>query len=120
MRGISRKEVKMDSTNNHVIEFAPFRLAEGVEESALFAASDALQTEFFSQQKGFLRRDLAKTADGNWADVAYWDNMESVHQAMQNAHNNPAALKYFQLMVETEQSKLSSGMMLLSVVKSYS
>lgn len=110
----------MNSTNNHVIEFAPFRLVEGVDESALLVASDALQAEFFNQQKGFLRRDLVKAADGTWADVAYWDSMESVQQAMQNAHNNPAALQYFQLMAETEQSDLSSGMMLLSVVKSYS
>ena len=110
----------MNSINNHVVEFAPFRLAEGVDESALLVASDALQAEFFSQQKGFLRRDLVKTAEGTWADVAYWDSMESVQQAMQNAHNYPAALKYFQLMAEPEQSSPSTGMMLLSVVKSYS
>ena len=110
----------MNSINNPIIEFAPFRLAEGVDESALFAASDALQAEFFRRQKGFLRRDLGKAADGNSADVAYWDSLASVQQAMQNAHNNPAALKYFQLMAETEQSNLSSGMILLSVVKSYS
>ena len=110
----------MNSTNNHVIEFAPFKLAEGVDESVLFSASDALHAEFFSQQKGFLRRDLVKTADGTWADVAYWDSMESVQRAMQNAHKNPAALKYFELIAEAEQSDLSSGMILLSIVKSYS
>jgi hypothetical protein len=110
----------MDNTNHHVIEFAAFRLVEGVDESALLLASDALQAEFFSQQQGFLRRDLVRTADGTWADVAYWDSVESVQQAMQNAHNNPAAVKYFELMADTQQSDFSSGMMLLSIIKSYS
>jgi len=110
----------MNNTKNHVIEFASFTLAEGVDESTLAAASDALQAEFFSQQKGFIKRDLARVADGKWADVVYWESRESVEQAMQNAPTNPAALKYFQLMANTEHGDPSAGLMLLSVAKSYS
>jgi len=110
----------MNNTKNHVIEFAPFTLAEGVDESTLTAASDALQAEFFSQQKGFIKRELVKAVNGQWADVVYWDSMESVEQAMQNAPDNPAALKYFQLMVNTEHNDPSTEIMLLSAVRSYS
>lgn len=110
----------MNNNNNHIIEFAPFMLAEGVDESTLIAASDALQAEFLSRQKGFIRRDLVRIADGKWADVAYWESRESVEQAMQIAMENPAALKYFELMVNTVQNDASAGVTLLSVVKSYS
>lgn len=110
----------MNDKNNHIIEFAPFTLAEGVDESTLVAASDALQAEFLSQQKGFIRRDLLKTADGKWADIAYWDSRKSIEQAMQNAPGNPAALKYFELMAGANNHDPSSDVMLLSVAKSYS
>jgi hypothetical protein len=110
----------MYNKNNHTIEFAPFTLAEGVDESMLIAASDALQIEFLSQQKGFVRRDLVKIADGKWADVIYWESRESVEQAMQTAPNNPAALEYFQLMGNTGESDPSTAITLMSVAKSYS
>lgn len=109
----------MNDMNSHIIEFASFTLADGVDEVALFAASDALQAEFLSRQKGFLRRDLVQVGDGKWADVLYWDSRASVEQALQRAHEYPAALRYFQLMAETGQNDPGAGMMLLDIVRSY-
>jgi hypothetical protein len=110
----------MNSTKKRIIEFAPFQLVEGVDESTLLAASDALQAEFLSQQKGFIKRDLVKNGDGKWADIAYWEDRESVEQAMQNAPANPAALRYFQLMANAEKADASADVMLLHIAKSYS
>jgi len=110
----------MKVQNNRTIEFAFFTLAEGVDESILIAASDALQKEFLSQQRGFIKRDLVRVADNKWADVIYWESRESVEQAMQTAPKNPAALRYFQLMANTEHSDPSAEIMLMSVAKSYS
>ena len=109
----------MKHINGQIIEFAPFTLVEGVDESTLFAASDALQTEFLSRQKGFIRRDLLKAGNGKWADVIYWDSRESVEHAMQQAPYNPAALHYFQLMANPGQEDANGGMLLLSIAKSY-
>lgn len=110
----------MSSTKNQVIEFAPFTLAEGVDESTLAAASDALQKDFLSRQKGFIKRDLTRMADRQWADVIYWENRESVEQAMQTAPENPAALEYFELMAAPENGGEPAANTILSVVKSYS
>jgi hypothetical protein len=110
----------MNNNHNHTIEFATFTLAEGVDESMLIAASDALQMEFLSQQKGFIKRDLVRVADGKWADVIYWESRESVEQAMQTAPNHPAALNYFRLMENTGESDPSAALTLMSVAKSYS
>jgi len=110
----------MNKSKNHVIEFALFTLAEGVDESTLVAASDALQAEFLIRQKGFIQRDLVRAGDGKWADIIYWENRESVEQAMQTAPNNPAALRYFQLMANTGENDPSAANTLLSVAKSYS
>ncbi len=110
----------MKNQNNHTIEFASFTLAEGVDEATLLDAADALQKDFLSRQPGFLKRDLVKAADRQWADVIYWENRESVEQAMQQAPRNPAALRYFQLMANTGESDPSAGLMLMGVVRSYS
>jgi heme-degrading monooxygenase HmoA len=109
----------MSNTKNQIIEFAPFTLAEGVNESTLLAASDALQAEFLARQKGFIKRDLLKTEEGKWADVLYWDSRESVEQAMQEAATHPAALSYFQLMATADHDNPVAGMMLLHVARSY-
>ena len=110
----------MKNQNNHIIEFASFALGEDVDESTLIAASDALQKEFLSQQKGFMKRDLVRVADSRWADVIYWESRESVEQAMQSAPKSPAALRYFQLMANAENGDPSEGLMLMSVARSYS
>ena len=110
----------MSKTQNPVIEFAPFTLAEEVDESTLMAASDALQAEFLNQQKGFLKRDLVQIADNKWADVLYWDSKESVERAMQEAPQNPAALNYFQLMDNAGKDDPTAAMMFMRVVRSYS
>ena len=110
----------MNSTKNQIIEFAPFKLAEGVDEPTFIAASDALQESFLSQQKGFLRRDLVRNSDGTWADIAYWESRESVDQAMQKALDDPAALRYFQLMANNGQGEDGGQLMLMNIAKSYS
>jgi len=43
-----------------VIEWAPFRLREGVTESELLEASNAIQRNFLDGRPGFLRRELAR------------------------------------------------------------
>ncbi len=106
--------------DNYVIEWAPFRLAEGVSEAVLLAASEALQTGFISKQKGYVKRELAKTADGQWVDVIHWDSAESAEKAMQNAAENPICFKYFSLLVGPDHNDPSMGVTHLSVVKSYS
>ncbi len=107
-------------SKNQVIEWAPFKLAEGVDAAALLAASDVMQQGFLIQQKGFVRRDLVKTADGQWVDVVHWDSHQNAEQAMQEAMNNPVCFKYFELMVGVDHNDPSMGVMHLRVMKSYS
>jgi len=108
----------MNNEHNPTIEFAPFMLAEGVDEATLIAAADDLQKEFLSLQKGFIKRDLVRLADGRWADVIYWEGRESVEQAMQTAHENPAAIRYFELMADSGETDVANTLM--SITRSYS
>jgi hypothetical protein len=83
----------------YTIERAPFTLAEGVDETRLLAASDVLQREFVSQQRGFVWRGLLKGQARGWVDLVYWDSLSAAEEATRNAMNSPVCQNYFALIV---------------------
>lgn len=83
----------------YTIEWAPFTLATGVDETTLLAASDAIQREFVSQQRGFIQRELLKGQANQWVDLVYWDSLSAAEEASHNAMNSPVCHIYFALMV---------------------
>jgi len=101
------------------IEWAPFTLAEGVDEAALLAASEVLQHDFLSNQTGFLHRELLKGSDGLWVDVISWESRAAVKQAMANAQTNPVCQRYFTLMVPPSGDDPSGGISLFDLVQRY-
>jgi hypothetical protein len=112
-------------SHNHpqklTVEWAPFQLAEGVDEATLLAASAALQGEFLSKQSGFIKRELVKAKDNQWVDLVYWNSLEEAEQAAKNAANNsPICFKYFELMVGADPDDPSAGVIHLEVVETYS
>jgi hypothetical protein len=103
---------------NAVIEWAPFTLVEGIDEEKLLQASQALQTDFLSKQKGFLGRELLKGKGNDWVDLVYWENREAAEQASQNAANSPVCYAYFQLM-GADHAEPGAGVMHFEQVKTY-
>jgi hypothetical protein len=52
-----------------VVEWAPFRMKLGVDETALLRSSEELQMQFLAKQRGFIRRELLRGGDGNYVDL---------------------------------------------------
>jgi hypothetical protein len=102
-----------------IVEWAPFTLAAGVDEAALIEASNALQTDFLSKQRGFVRRDLLKGRDNQWVDIVYWSSRQEADQASKNAANSPACHQYFSLMAGTNHDDPSGGVLHFEQVKVY-
>lgn len=105
--------------NKQVIEWAPFRLKDGVTDAELLAASDAMQVAFLQGQKGFIKRELVKGADGQWADVVYWISHADAEAAMPNAMENPVCLKYFEFLQGVDHDHPEVGVLHLNVMKTY-
>lgn len=82
----------------HTIEWAEFALQPHVTESALLAASAAMQREFLNHQAGFIARQTLKLNDGRYADLVTWRDDESAREAMSNAVKSSACMAYFALM----------------------
>jgi len=103
-----------------VVEWAPFRLLDGVEEAELFAASEALQADFLATRQGFLRRELVHLEDDRWGDLVYWQDEAAARQAMESAASSPVCFRYFKLMADADHQEPGEGVQLLAVRRTYS
>lgn len=102
-----------------VIEWAPFELVDGVQEPDLFAASQALQSEFLERQLGFVRRELVQVGERQWGDLVYWQDQTAAEKAMESAASSPVCYRYFQLMADADHSEPGQGVQLLAVRRRY-
>jgi hypothetical protein len=100
-----------------VVEWAPWRLAPGVSESAVLDGSDALQRDFLSRQPGFVGRELLRGPDGQWVDLLYWEDQASADAAMRAASASPVCSLYFRLMADGGEA--GAGVLHLQRVKRY-
>lgn len=85
-----------------VVEWAPFTLKEGVNESQLLAAAENVQRVFLASQPGFQRRELLQGANRQWVDLVYWQDEKSAESAAQAAMNSGICLQYFSMMQEMD------------------
>lgn len=57
------------------IEYAQFKVAQGVDEKAFLKASDGIMPDL-RKTKGFVSRKLVRGDDGVWADIVRWKTLE--------------------------------------------
>jgi len=111
-------EMMSGATSEIVIEWAPFRLADGVTDEALLAASETLQRDFLAGQPGFVRRELLRGTDGQWVDLVHWENEASASAAFNAAMESPNCAEYFKLLVMREGDP-AAGVLHLHRVREY-
>lgn len=111
------KETAMNQ--NVIIEWAPFELAEGFDEKTLLQASEALQKDFLSKQKGYIRRELLKGKNNQWVDLVYWESREDAEQAAKNAAQSAACRNYFQCMLAADHDNPSGGVLHFERIETY-
>ncbi len=113
------KPTEKQMNENPTIEWAPFKIAHGVDEATLIKASNELQAEFISKQSGFIKRELLKGKDNQWVDIIYWRSREEAEQAGKNAMNSAICQKYFSLMASFDPNDPNAGVFHFEQVKTY-
>lgn len=91
-----------------IVEWAPFGLREGATEEQLLTASEQLQRDFLSKQKGFLHRRLVRGEDGGFVDIVLWESAEAANLAMEQAGSSAVCATYFSLM-RPEEAEACAG-----------
>lgn len=94
-----------------IVEIRQFRIARGIDEQTFLNAADGAQS-FLNRERGFVSRELIRTADGlSWIDIVRWRGPLEAQEAARNAVKDPNCLKFFGLM---EKSTIRSQQMELS------
>lgn len=75
------------------VEFAEFRIAQGVDEKEFLKVSDKIMPDL-QKQRGFLSRQLVKGDDGMWADIVRWKTLADALELAKNFENIESCHNY--------------------------
>lgn len=81
-----------------VVEIATIKLAPGRTEAELDTASAHFQQEFLRHQPGFLRRELVRQDESNFADIVHWRSIEDAEAVATKIAGSAACESYFSVM----------------------
>ena len=80
------------------MEFATFRLKQGVTEARLIELSKKVESGFLGQQEELVLHFLVRGADGLYADVAIASSQEKAEEYCQQWLSDAVALQYLELL----------------------
>ena len=94
-------EGQTPSTAGVVIEVVTFMLKDGVSAETFRPLDDAVATQHVSKQPGFLARQSAASADGQWLVIVHWRSIEDADASMATFATAPAT-KQFMASIKAE------------------
>jgi hypothetical protein len=98
---------------SNAVIFISFNLAEGASVPDFLLASEELNNEYMSKQKGFI--SWKQLVEGEmWADLLTWETMDDAKKILEPSCTNALAEKFYSF-IDQESCKMH----LFSVKKSY-
>lgn len=102
-----------------VVEWAPFVKAEGITEQQLITAADLVNNEFLKKQPGFIKRELIRKDNNEYADVIHWMTKKEAESAGEKVFNCSECNAYFQLMDMEASSNAGKGFSHYEILKQW-
>lgn len=91
--------------NSPIVELVLFRLNAGVADASFLEAADATAGALH-KLGGFIRRELLKSADGQWVDLVYWNSMAEAQHAADAIMHLPACRPFLGMIDESSITML--------------
>ena len=113
---ISTGSIAQDSV---AVEWAPYIKSSNVTDVELIKIADKLNLEFLSLQKGFIKRELIKKSETEYADIIHWDTQADAISAGGKAETCAVCAEYFKLMDAEASSSAGAGFSYYSILKSW-
>jgi len=79
----------------NALEIAMYKIKNGVSEADFIQAGVEMEKNFIKKQKGFIKRTFAKSENGEWVDVIYWETMDDAMKASEAAMKSPVCAPMF-------------------------
>ncbi|MBL4794470.1 MAG: hypothetical protein JKY24_02950 [Pseudomonadales bacterium] len=102
-----------------VVEWAPFVKASGITDQNLIKAASKVNAEFLSIQPGFIKRELVKKSETDYADIVYWSTRENAVAAGNKVEKCAVCVEYFALMNMKASEKSGAGFSYYSIIKTW-
>ena len=101
------------------VEWAPFVKAAGITDQQLIAAADKVNSGFLVNQTGFIKRELIKKSDTEYADIIHWNTKADAMSAGHKVSNCSVCGEYFQLMDMEASGSAGAGFSHYNILKKW-
>jgi len=102
-----------------IVEWAPYKKHKTTELQELIYAADLVNKQFLSQQPGFIKRELVRKSENEFADILHWESLDDAHKAAMKVESCHVCLEYFGLMDQKESKKSGAGFSYYETIKSW-
>ena len=109
-----------NAKNIIAVEWAPFIKVKGISDEQLIVAADRVNLEFLIKQPGFIKRELIKKNDKEYADVIHWNTKKEAEAAGVKVFNCGECKEYFQLMDMEASANAGKGFSHYEILKVWS
>lgn len=110
----------ISNANNLIaVEWAPFIKVKGVTEQQLITAADRVNFEFLTKQPGFIKRELIKKSDTEFADIIHWNTKKEAIAAGEKVFNCNECKEYFELMDMEASANAGKGFSHYEILKEW-
>jgi len=101
------------------VEWAPFVKVKGTTDQQLILAADRVNIEFLIKQPGFIKRELIKKDDTQYADVIHWSTKKEAIAAGNKVVHCVECNDYFKLMDMQASAEAGKGFSHYEILKTW-
>ena len=101
------------------VEWAPFIKNEGITDQQLIEAADHVNVVFLVKQQGFIKRELIKKSETEYADIIHWNTKTDAVAAGEKVFNCAECNEYFKLMNMEASASAGSGFSHYEILKEW-
>ena len=111
--------INVSATDSITVEWAPFLKTSGVSDQKLIKAADLVNKYFLINQNGFIKRELVKKNDNEYADIIHWKTIDDAITAGNLVSKCVQCGEYFKLMDMEASSKAGAGFSHYEIIKTW-
>lgn len=108
-----------NEVTTNAVEWAPFIKKKEVSDQQLVAAADIVTLAFLSKQPGFIKRELIKKNEIEYADVIHWSSRKDAEIAGHKVFDCQECKSYFDLMDMDDSATAGTGFSHYDILKQW-
>lgn len=84
----------------NALEIVIYKTKSGINDADFIKTTSEMEEHFAKKQKGFIKRTFAKSENGDWVDVIYWETMDDAMKASEAAMKSSVCAPMFGVLDE--------------------